>query len=119
MTPEEFRLLGRRVVDWVARYMEDLEDVESFPVRAQVEPGQIAAMLPSEAPESPEDWDAILADLDRVILPGVTLGSRRTSLRTSRAMRRALRSWANWSAPGLACRGCCGPRARRVRNWRR
>jgi aromatic-L-amino-acid decarboxylase len=69
MTPEEFRALGHEVVDWVAGY---LERVDTFPVRAPVEPGAIAAMLPSEAPESPEGWDAILADLDRVILPGIT-----------------------------------------------
>lgn len=69
MTPEEFRMLGHRVVDWVAQYM---DEVESLPVRAPVEPGAIAAMLPAEAPESPEGWDEILADLDRVIMPGIT-----------------------------------------------
>jgi len=69
MTPEEFRLLGHRVVDWVARYM---ERVDEFPVRSPVEPGAIAAMLPDEAPETPEGWDEILADLDHVIMPGVT-----------------------------------------------
>jgi aromatic-L-amino-acid decarboxylase len=69
MTPEEFRALGHRVVDWVARYM---ERVDELPVGAPVEPGQIAAMLPGEAPESPEGWDEILADLDRVVMPGIT-----------------------------------------------
>lgn len=69
MTPEEFRTLGHRVVDWVAQYM---DRVDALPVRAPVEPGQITSMLPTEAPESPEGWDEILADLDRVILPGIT-----------------------------------------------
>jgi len=69
MTPEEFRRNGYAVVDWVANY---LETVEQYPVVAQVEPGDIAAMLPESAPESGEDFAALLADLDRVVMPGVT-----------------------------------------------
>ncbi len=69
MTPDEFRAQGHRVVDWIASYMERVGDL---PVRAPVEPGQTASMLPDAAPESPEGWDEIIADLDRVILPGVT-----------------------------------------------
>ncbi|MGI9529392.1 MAG: pyridoxal-dependent decarboxylase [Acidimicrobiia bacterium] len=69
MTPEEFRRNGYAVVDWVANY---LETVESYPVMAQVEPGEISAMLPSSAPEAGEDFSALLEDLDRVVLPGVT-----------------------------------------------
>ena len=69
MTPEEFRAEGRRVVDWLADYMQRLE---SFPVLSRARPGEIAAMLPDAAPETGESWDAILADLDRVVLPGVT-----------------------------------------------
>ncbi|RMH28772.1 MAG: aspartate aminotransferase family protein [Planctomycetota bacterium] len=49
-----------------------MERVESLPVLSRAEPGEIAAMLPDTPPERPEPWDAILADLDRVVLPGVT-----------------------------------------------
>ncbi|GIV78923.1 MAG: aromatic-L-amino-acid decarboxylase [Litorilinea sp.] len=69
MTPEEFRRYGRAVVDWIADYY---ERVESFPVLAQVEPGQIRASLPAEPPQQGEPFDAILADVERVILPGIT-----------------------------------------------
>jgi len=69
MTPDEFRRHGREVIDWIANY---LETVEQYPVLAQVEPGQIRAQLPPHAPEEPESFDALLADVERVILPGIT-----------------------------------------------
>ena len=69
MTPEEFRRHGYAVVDWLANYLETVEDHPVFP---QVEPGAIAAMMPHAAPEDPEDFTALLDDLDRVVMPGVT-----------------------------------------------
>jgi aromatic-L-amino-acid decarboxylase len=69
MTPEEFGRWGHAVVDWVAEYQ---KRVESLPVLAQVKPGQIRAGLPTEPPMRGEAFDAILADLDKLILPGIT-----------------------------------------------
>jgi aromatic-L-amino-acid/L-tryptophan decarboxylase len=69
MTPEEFRRHGRAVVDWIADYM---ERVESFPVLSKVEPGEIRAALPPEPPPRGESFDAMLADVERIILPGIT-----------------------------------------------
>ena len=69
MTPAEFRQHGRAVIDWIADYM---ERVESFPVLAQVKPGEIRAALPTAAPEQGEAFDAILADMERVVFPGIT-----------------------------------------------
>jgi aromatic-L-amino-acid decarboxylase len=69
MTPEEFRRHGREVVDWVADYMERVGDL---PVRSSVAPGDIQAKLPLTAPDEPESFDALLADLDEVVLPGIT-----------------------------------------------
>jgi aromatic-L-amino-acid decarboxylase len=69
MTPEQFRRHGREVVDWIADYW---ESVESLPVGARVEPGEVAAGVPAHPPEVGEPVSALLADLDRVILPGIT-----------------------------------------------
>ncbi len=69
MTPEEFRRRGRQVVDWLADYM---ERVESLPVLSKVAPGEIRARLPPAAPEAGEPFDAILRDLDEIVLPGIT-----------------------------------------------
>ena len=67
VTPEDFRRHGYRSIDWVADYLADLE---SYPVPSRSAPGEIAAMLPSSAPESPEDFENLIADLDRIVLPG-------------------------------------------------
>ncbi|MBK1785517.1 pyridoxal-dependent decarboxylase [Prauserella cavernicola] len=69
MTPEEFREHGKRVVDWIADY---LASIESRPVRSQAKPGDVRAALPEHPPEEGEPFDAVLADLDRAILPGLT-----------------------------------------------
>ena len=69
MTPEQFRQHGRAVVDWIADYY---ERIETLPVLSQVEPGQVRQALPAEAPAQGESFDAILQDIDKVILPGVT-----------------------------------------------
>ncbi|MEO6701251.1 MAG: pyridoxal-dependent decarboxylase [Jatrophihabitantaceae bacterium] len=69
MSPDEFRRYGREVIDWIADYY---EKVESLPVRSQVAPGELRAGLPASAPQQGEDFGAILADLDRLILPGIT-----------------------------------------------
>ncbi len=69
MTPEEFRKQGHAFVDWVARYM---ENVEKYPVLSQVKPGDIRAQLPPHPPEQGESMDNVLRDLDEIIMPGIT-----------------------------------------------
>ena len=69
MTPEEFRKYGHAVVDWIADYRARLE---SLPVMAQTAPGDVKARLPSSPPDAPEPFEAILADLDRVVVPGLS-----------------------------------------------
>src|SRR3954466_2948726 len=69
MTPEQFRQHGHEVVDWIADYW---SRVGTLPVRSQVAPGEVRESLPAAAPEQGEPFSAVLADLDRVVLPGVT-----------------------------------------------
>src|SRR4051794_38522064 len=69
MSPDDFRRHGHAVVDWIADYY---SRIESFPVLSQVQPGQIRSSLPPKAPLSGELFDAILADVDKLILPGIT-----------------------------------------------
>ena len=69
MTPEEFRRRGKAMVDWIADYY---ERVESFPVLSQAKPGELRAALPAYAPEHGESFDAMMADVERLILPGIT-----------------------------------------------
>lgn len=65
----DFRAWARRAADWSVDY---LAGVKNRPVRAQTPPGSIHAALPPSAPETGEPMEAIFADLDRLILPGMT-----------------------------------------------
>ncbi|MFN0280094.1 MAG: pyridoxal phosphate-dependent decarboxylase family protein [Pyrinomonadaceae bacterium] len=69
MPAEEFRRYGYEVVDWIANYFEHIDE---FPVLSQVEPNWLKNSLPDSAPEKGEDFGAVLADVDRLILPAVT-----------------------------------------------
>jgi aromatic-L-amino-acid/L-tryptophan decarboxylase len=63
------RRWARHAADWAADYRAGIRD---RPVRAQTLPGSIYAALPDTAPERPEPMEAIFADLDRLIVPGMT-----------------------------------------------
>ena len=69
MSPDEFRAAGHATIEWIARYLETIED---RPVLSGVAPGDLRRQLPPSPPEDPEAFDAILADLDRLVLPGIT-----------------------------------------------
>ena len=69
MTSDEFRRYGRAMVDWIADYY---DRIESFPVLAQVESGKIRAALPPHPPARGEPFQAVLDDVEKLILPGIT-----------------------------------------------
>ncbi len=69
MPAEEFRRAGHRVVDWIADYLERVGD---YPVLARTAPGDIVRRLPAVPPAQGEPVEAILRDVDEVILPGIT-----------------------------------------------
>jgi aromatic-L-amino-acid/L-tryptophan decarboxylase len=64
-----FREDGIAAVEWIASY---LEGVRERPVLARVAPGGIKAALPAAPPDEPEPFDAVLRDLDDVLMPGIT-----------------------------------------------
>ena len=69
MDAETFRRHAHALVDWMADYM---EGVERLPVRAQVEPGSIAAQVPAEPPVKGEPFEEIFRDFQTIIMPGMT-----------------------------------------------
>ena len=70
MTPEDFRRYGHQLIDWLADYQAGVAD---RPVQAVTAPGAVAAALPAAPPEQAEPFGDVLADLDRVVLPGLSL----------------------------------------------
>jgi aromatic-L-amino-acid decarboxylase len=69
MDSATFRRHGYELVDWIARY---LEHPDRYPVLARVKPGEITNALPAQAPEDPETFEAIMADFERLLVPGLT-----------------------------------------------
>jgi aromatic-L-amino-acid decarboxylase len=60
---------GQAALEWAARY---LETVGERPVLAQVKPGDVRSRLPQSPPDEPEPFEAVLRDLDEVLVPGMT-----------------------------------------------
>lgn len=69
MSPEEFRKQGKQMIDWIADYY---ENVEKYPVLSQVKPGEIKNQLPATAPAESETMEQIMADVNSIIMPGIT-----------------------------------------------
>ena len=69
MSPDEFRRAGRLVVDWIARYM---EEVERYPVLSPLRPGEVRAKLPPLPPSEGDGIEAWLLDLEEIVMPGIT-----------------------------------------------
>ncbi|MGE0384004.1 MAG: pyridoxal-dependent decarboxylase [Gammaproteobacteria bacterium] len=69
MSAGEFRRAGHALVDWIADYR---ARIDTLPVQSQVAPGAIRAALPTQAPEHGEPFDRIMADFERVLMPGIT-----------------------------------------------
>lgn len=56
-------------MDYIADYLENIRKRRVFP---DVKPGYIRELVPDEAPEIGEGWDSIFADVERVVMPGVS-----------------------------------------------
>jgi aromatic-L-amino-acid decarboxylase len=69
MPKEEFRRFGHQLIDWISDYF---EYIETRPVLAQIDPGDLKAQLPPSPPEQGEPMEEIISDLDRLIMPALT-----------------------------------------------
>ena len=65
----QFRVYGKQLVDWIADYY---EGIESLPVLSRVAPGDVRRSLPPNPPEKGETFEQVMADVDQLILPGIT-----------------------------------------------
>jgi aromatic-L-amino-acid decarboxylase len=69
MSPEQFRKEGKKIIDWIADYY---ENVEKFPVLSQVKPGEIISTIPKSPPQKGESIDEMMRDIEEKIMPGIT-----------------------------------------------
>lgn len=69
MEKEYFRNVGYQFIDWVVEY---LSEVEKYPVRSPVKPGEIREQLPEKPPIEGEPLEKIYKDFRNIIIPGIT-----------------------------------------------
>ena len=69
MEPDEFRKHAHELVEWMAGYM---EKVEEYPVKTSVKPGEIFNKLPDSPPLKPESFESFFRDFEEIIMPGIT-----------------------------------------------
>ncbi len=69
MPVEDFRKFGHELIDWAADY---IQNIETYPVLSQVEPGDIKNKIPSSPPQNSEDMNDIISDFKEIIVPGIT-----------------------------------------------
>ncbi|XP_011867954.1 PREDICTED: aromatic-L-amino-acid decarboxylase-like isoform X1 [Vollenhovia emeryi] len=69
MDPESFTDSAKEMTEYITNYMENIRDRRVLP---KVKPGYMRPLVPSEAPQTPEQWKDVMADIERVIMPGVT-----------------------------------------------
>lgn len=69
MSPAQFREEGKKVIDWIADYY---ENIENYPVLSQVKPGEIKASIPENPPQKGESLDDMMHDINEKIMPGIT-----------------------------------------------
>lgn len=64
------------MVDYIADY---LEGIERRPVYPDVEPGYLRPLIPTTAPQEPEAYEDIIKDIEKIIMPGVSISIRSDS----------------------------------------
>lgn len=69
MTPDEFRKHAHELVEWMAGYM---ENVENLPVKSLVKPGEIFNKIPDKPPLHSESFDSLMKDFNEIIMPGIS-----------------------------------------------
>ncbi|HUW92358.1 MAG TPA: pyridoxal-dependent decarboxylase [Bacteroidales bacterium] len=69
MNLKEFRKNGHEIIEWIARYY---EDIEKYPVKSRVAPGETRSLLPPLPPAGGESFDSFMEDFDNIIMPGIT-----------------------------------------------
>ncbi|KAK8378002.1 hypothetical protein O3P69_018732 [Scylla paramamosain] len=69
MEGEEFRQASKEITDFIISYLDNIRDRRVLP---KVEPGYLRPLLPDAAPDTPDSWQDVMKDIERVIMPGVT-----------------------------------------------
>jgi aromatic-L-amino-acid decarboxylase len=67
---DPFREALERHSDWIISYLKNVRD---YPVTAAIQPGELIASLPKNAPETGESFEKIFSDFQSTVFPALTL----------------------------------------------
>ena len=69
MKNKDFNKYGHKLVDWMSNYF---REIENYPIKPNIKPGDIYKQFPSEPPLNKESFETIFNDFKKIILPGIT-----------------------------------------------
>jgi aromatic-L-amino-acid decarboxylase len=69
MPTDDFKKYGYKLIDWASEY---LNNIEKYKVLPDIKPGEIKARLPEHPNYAGEDFNKIINDFDKIIIPGIT-----------------------------------------------
>lgn len=69
MTPEEFRVAGHALIDWIVDFRTGLPEL---PVQSDRKPGDIRSAFPVDLPAELGGIEELLSILDTIVVPGMT-----------------------------------------------
>ena len=85
--------------------------IESFPVLSRVEPGDIRKRLPARPPQTGESFDAMMRDVEEIVLPGITHWQSPSFFAYFPELLGPVDSRRAAVGGPRGCRACCGPPA--------
>jgi len=69
VTPEDFKRRGYELIDWITDYIENIEQQR---VTSEAQPGDVRSQLDEHPPTTPDGFEAVMRDVDAVVVPGLT-----------------------------------------------
>ncbi|CAH0404867.1 unnamed protein product [Chilo suppressalis] len=69
MEAGDFKDFAKAMTDYITEYLENIRDRQVVP---SVKPGYLRPLVPEQAPQQAEPWTAVMADIERVVMSGVT-----------------------------------------------
>nr|CAD7432258.1 unnamed protein product [Timema monikensis] len=67
METPQFKDFAKDMVDYIGGYLDNIRDRRVLPT---VQPGYLRPLLPESAPDTPDKWQDVMSDIERVIMPG-------------------------------------------------
>ncbi len=69
MDKKDFKKYAYELIDFISKYY---DDIENYPVKSKVKPREIYNLIPDFPLNEPENFDVLISDFEKIIMPGIT-----------------------------------------------